>query len=37
MKKINQLKIDDTIDFSFYGYATQLFSIFNNNEYFCIK
>ena len=34
---IKKLKIDDTIDFSSYGYASQLFSIFNNNEYFCIK
>ena len=34
---INQLKIDDTIDFSSSGYAAQLFSIFNNNSLFCFK
>ena len=34
---IKYLKIDDAIDFSSSGYAVQLFSIFNNNKYFCIK
>jgi hypothetical protein len=31
------LKIDDTIDLSFSGYAAQLFSIFNNNSLFCFQ
>ena len=34
---IKQLKLDDVIDFSSSGYAAQLFSIFNNNIFFCIK
>ena len=34
---IKQLKVDDKIDFSSSGYAAQLFSIFNNYKYFCIK
>ena len=34
---IKQLKIDDTIDFASSGYAVQLFSIFNDINYFCIK
>ena len=37
MKLINELKIDDTIDFSSSGYAAQLFSIFNDNELFCFR
>ena len=32
---INQLKIDDTLYFSFSG--SQLFSILNNNFLFCFK
>ncbi len=34
---IEKLKIDDTIDFTSSGYAAQLFSIFSNNLYFCVK
>ena len=34
---IKNLKIDDAIDFSSSGYAAQLFSIFNNNIYFCLR
>ena len=34
---IENLKFDDTIDFSSSGYAVQLFSIFNNLNYFCKK
>ena len=34
---IQNLKIDDAIDFSSSGYVVQLFSIFNNSQYFCIK
>ena len=34
-KLIDELKFDDTIDFSSLGYAAQLFSIFNNNTIFC--
>ena len=34
---INQLKFDDSIDFTSSGYAAQLFSIFNNKIDFCIK
>ena len=34
---IKNLKIDDAIVFSSSGYAVQLFYIFNNNKYFCIK
>ena len=34
---IKQLKIDDTIDFASSGYGVQLFSIFNDINYFCIK
>ena len=37
MKLIDNLKILDNIDFSSSGYAAQLFSIFNNNELFCLK
>ena len=34
---IKKLKIDDTLDFTSSGYAAQLFSIFNNYSYFCLK
>ena len=34
---IKNLKLDDTIDLSSSGYATQLFSIFNNNSLFCFQ
>ena len=34
---INQLKFDDSIDFTSSGYAAQLFSIFNNKIDFFIK
>ena len=34
---IEKLKIDVTIDFTSSGYAAQLFSIFSNNLYFCVK
>ena len=34
---IENLKLDGTIDFSSSGYAVQLFSIFNNIKYFCLK
>ena len=37
LKLINELKIDDTVDFSSSGYAAQLFSIFNDNELFCFR
>ena len=35
LKLIEELKFDDTIDFSSSGYAAQLFTIFNNNTIFC--
>ncbi len=34
---LDNLKIDNTIDFSSSGYAIQIFSIFNNIKYFCLK
>ena len=34
---IKKLKFDDTTDFTSSGYAAQLFSIFNNNIYFCLR
>ena len=34
---IENLKLDDAIDFSSSGFAAQLFSIFNNIKYFCLK
>ena len=37
MLLIENINIVDSIDFSSSGYATQLFSIFNNNPLFCLK
>ena len=34
---IENLKLDDAIDFSSSGFVAQLFSIFNNIKYFCLK
>ena len=34
---IKQIKFDDSIDFTFSGYAAQLFAIFNNKLAFCLK
>ena len=34
---IYNIKSDNSIDFSSSGFAAQLFSIFNNIKYFCIK